>query len=445
MPNQEELDRAQALMDKAEDPVAAAIAFQGAEKGQEGMKNPAEMIAAEEALPPEEETPGTTETPPSDDQTVEVTQEQLDALVIKVKQPEVELSESEKLILDKMDKDLVVIKSTEPEPEYKINGAIVKESELEARWRKEKGLGDLDISKDAKRKLLTDFAEVLNKQTANRNITQGFQRNAEERKALEAESRRLREERIRFEAEQRAKQQEHQQNAAKIKSRDELIKNSGLTPEQIEHPETIQNDPKALRAYYKYLDAVEELPGLREAQKQIEKDIASQSDKVLKLQIDELIANHPQYKTKEPIDTLIGKILSKQPITDPNDKLIALELIDFVDQASNRGVEIEDIYALHEQRGTLAIKASAQSGPSPASPELPSARQNLLDRIKKFQQKANLSPSSAPAGGGGGERGSAGRERLATAIHRRDREILGESDSHDPLLKELGYGTKIKA
>ena len=336
-----------------------------------------------------------------------------------------ELNEDETALFLKIKNEKPVV---EEEKTYNIAGQEYTFSELKGKVIEDLELQDAVISEKAMQKVVEDYYKSQNRTEATKSINKGQKENAVERESLRAER-----------AEIIAVQKTIVQTINKLSNDITRLETAASNPVTKEDAE--EGDLDVKRAYFSKLDAQEKLKGLREEKESLETQGAKNENSKMKLEVSELQMAQPQYRTKEPLLTVIQKLKNGEQV-DPEDELKVQELSDLLETASTRGASLMSIYNLRSKQGMLAVKPLLHKKSVTATlPEL--NKTSITDAIRRAKERAEKALPNSDGSGGGGQRGGQKTERLATQMINRDKKILGE-ERDDFAADVLGFGTKKK-
>jgi hypothetical protein len=417
----------------------------GANEGQPDLPKPADIEAFErgqpapgQPTPPAEDTPAPAKEdepkpgeapPPKGDG--EQPPDEMETILAKVDKGEA-LSEEEEALLIVEGKR---VEGEQPPPKtHKINNQEFTEDELEARMRKEWGIGDRKLRPEARDKALEDYIKAQNRTEFSRVTQQKSEEVAHREKAVEVQ--RLQAEQLRAQAQAelqaaRAKQKDFEDRVARLTKQAD----SGATKEGIIDPETQQPDPDRLFEYQEKLRAQRELKEVETEREKLNQSESLIQRKALEADVAAFVAGHPEYATKGDLLTQWDKF-SRGEAIDKDDRLRVMELHDFYTQAAQNGMSVENVFALHEARGTLAVKPPAQPEQTTTAPTIPKvlpSAKTWAQMIRAHREKIRSTPTGLPAGGGG-DRGKPGATPTSRQIVEHDARIAGTSD--DNFLKE---------
>jgi hypothetical protein len=355
----------------------------------------------------------------------------LDAIQVKLASEEA-LTEEEQAILDKIDKG-IELKEKEPEevPQtYKIGSKMLSEEEAEKAAREFLKIGQVDLSKEARRRVIDTFVKAQNRSVAQTKIVQGYGEVAEGRRANTAERQRL-------EA-LSARLSEQRKNLIQQRQRLEGLAAKPVTEEDVA---ANNNDSKMLRDLIRKEDAVEQLPDIVRQEKELTDQEARTQFELQRSIINEFVAGHEEYKLPEDISVLARKItdpIQRESVPKEVRRKVR-ELVQLLEQAGTDSSTMEDIWDFRRENNTLAIRPTAQAAGPGERPVLPKPEDSLL-KIKKYRE--GLSRGTVSRSGSRGAGGGVGplnpSNLTARNIIETDRKIQGDNRA-DPNLKALGY------
>lgn len=392
------------------------------------LPTPAEVIAAEKNIPTQTEKQSEEETT---EQGQTFSEEILATIELKLNAGE-ELSEEEKAIAAKVEEEIKEpeqAKETAKETVFKIGKDELTSSQVEEKMRAELNLGKLDISADAKEKMLQMYVKAQNRSEAQVSVAKGFEENARTREALSTE-------RIRLEQVAKSVAEAEQRLEAK------RIKLSRAAQNPVEQKDVYDElgrvDIAKLEELRKKNDAIDQLNDINEELESLKQQKTGTQREVRIAMANEFASAHPEFSpTTESIVEIATKINQGIPV-DPEDEIKVLELTRLMDEAVARGLTLEKIHAIESRRGTLAVKPVAQPTKD-AEPKIPT---NLPKPTKTLPQKiAEMRAKIAKAGvdtSSPGIKMPAQKPTKASELIRNDQNVLG-TNSADPVVRELGY------
>lgn len=382
----------------------------------------AEVIAAEQGKP----APVVKEEEVKEEvKTEEISQEALAMLQLKLQSGE-ELTDDEKVIANKIDAE---VKDPEPVKEaiFKIGKDEFTSSQLEEKMRTELNLGKLDISSEAKEKMLQMYAKSQNRSEAQVSVAKGFEENARTREMLSME---------RVKLEQIAKNVAESEQKLESK-RAKLLKLANNPIEQKDvYNELNQIDVIKLGEYQKKNSAIEELNEINEELVALKTQKTDTQRGVRVAMANEFMALHPEFKTQGDLIDIATKINQGHEV-DPEDEIKVLEVTRLMDEAIARGLTLEKIYSIESRRGTLAVKPTAQSVKEETKipVNLPKNPKSLAQKIAEYSKKQS---KASPGTDSPGTPMPIGKPSTARDLIKSDQATLGLNTS-DSFVKLAGY------
>jgi len=341
-----------------------------------------------------------------------------------------ELSEEEQRALDELEKRLEESEKAKPaivgtlKESYNVAGKEYTPDEIVERMRVDL---ELEPTDKVTAKMVDVYVRALNRNEQQRRV---------EERAAEVAAQRKQNLAMRLELESKARdlerrEREYQTQYEKLKQ----LASLGIKKEDLYDEETQTVDEDKRRMYYRQEDAKEQLRELEAQREQIRQQQKEVQAQIERETVAGFVAGHPEYATKEPLHIVAKKIEEGAPV-DPEDKLKVLELVELLDSAFTKGVTMDEIHALRQRQGTLAITAEAQPQQSRGAQRKPT--NNIAERIRKLRERAKKLPTYLGEGSGtGAERGMDSKKRLAVRMIEQNRNALRDYD--DPELRKLGY------
>lgn len=391
------------------------------------LPTPAEVIAAELNQPETPETPKEPEATPAGPTEVE-----LATIELKLQNNE-ELTAEEKVIAERIDAE---VKEPEPvvpaepviEEKFKIGKDEFTSSQIEEKMRAELNLGKLDISKEAKEKMLQMYVKSQNRSEAQVAVAKGFEENAQTRQVLSMERSRL-EQAAKSLVDAEARLVAKQQKLSKVA-------NNPIEQKDI-YNELNQVDLTKFAQFQDKNRAIADLEEINDELKAIQNQKTDTQRNVRIAMANEFTLAHPEFKTGEDIISLATKINQGVPV-DLEDEIKVRELTRLMDEAINQGLTLEKSYILESRRGTIAVKPTAQPAedPKPKIPAtLPKNPKTLAQKVAEFRAK---NAKASPDTGSPGTPMPVSKPTKASELIRSDQNILG-TNAADPMVRSLGY------
>lgn len=435
------------------------------EKGQKGIPTQADIIAKEQEmaegkraygdysdnpLPPQKPAaqpapkpePKPKEQPAADDDKPPKPKEDgefdYDILLSKLEKDE-DLSDEEQAFLDQ---ERESISSSElpdevKSKEYKIAGKIYSFEDMEKQMREKTKLGDVELPVESRAELVETYVKTLNRTEQQRAVAKREQELAREREDITG---RLKE--LEFEERAMTKEWERLQSE---KTKAEAMAKLGMKKEDTVDPETGAFDPDRFYNYTKQQEAKERLEDINNREKDLRESQNRVSTEITRNRILEFIQAHPEYETKEPIDTAINNFLDGKKI-DPDDEIKVLELSEILEQASTRRLPMEKIHLHMKAKKQIGVQPESDpaqpGGKGDSPPNLPrtpkSDRKKLIAEIRAMKEKRNRIPGDL----GGGSTGTPGspseKKSMAKQLIEHDRRVV-HGETPDSFLDEIGY------
>lgn len=386
------------------------------------LPTPEEVIAAEQGNPA-----------PVEAESTEPSPEELATIELKLNAGE-ELTTEEKAIADKIDQEVAEpapVVPAEPviEEKFKIGKDEFTSSQVEEKMRAELNLGKLDISKDAKEKMLQMYVKSQNRSEAQVAVAKGFEENAQTRQVLSMERSRL---------EQAAKSLVDAE--ARLVAKQQKLSKTANSPieEKDIYNELNQVDLTKFAQFQDKNRAVQDLEEINDELRAIQGQKTDTQRNVRIAMANEFVLSHPEFKpvTGDIVD-LATKINQGVEI-DLEDEIRVRELTRLMDEAINGGLTLEKSYAIESRRGNLAVKPIAQSikEPEPKVPtNLPKNPKTLAQKVAEFRAK---SAKASPDTGSPSVPLPAKKPTTASELIRSDQTTLG-TNTRDPMVRSLGY------
>lgn len=397
---------------------------------QPNLPTPAEVIAAEKNLPAPAETKETEEEKePAPAQSF--SEEVLATIELKLKAGE-ELTDEEKAVAAKIEEEIKEPeqpKETAKETIFKIGKEELTASQVEEKMRAELNLGKLDLSAEAKERMLQMYVKAQNRSEAQVSVAKGFEENARTREALAVE---------------RAKLEQVARSVAESEQRLEAkrVKLSRAAQNPVElkdvYDELGRVDVVKLEELRKKNDAIDQLNEINEELEALKQQKSGTQREVRVAMANEFAAAHPEFSPESASITEIATKINQGLPVDPLDEMRVLELTRLMDEAASRGLTLEKIYSIELARGTLAVKPVAQptkEAETKIPKNLPKPTQTLEQKIAAV--RARMSKASADTSSPGVKMPPQKPTKAAELI-RIDQDLLGNNTS-DPFIKQNGY------
>lgn len=392
------------------------------------LPTPAEVIAAEENKPAAEtpvETPVETPAEP-----VAIASEETLAMIeLKINAGE-ELTEEEKAITAKIEesmKEPEIPPAPVKESVFKIGKDEFTSSQIEEKMRTDLNIGKIDLSAEAKEKMIQMYVKSQNRSEAQVAVAKGFEENAQERHQLALERQRL-------EGIARSTAERETRLMAKVQKLQKVASNP--VEQKDVYNELNQVDVIKLGQFQDKNRAIEELQEVNEELESIKAQKTDTQRQVRIAMLNEFTAVHPEFKTAAAIEDIATNINKGLPV-DPDDEMKVLELTRLMDEAAYRGLTLEKIYTVESRRGTLAVKPAAQSAPEPPKipTTLPKPPKPLAQKIADFRAKNS---KATPGTSSPGAPMPPAKPSNAAELIRSDQRTLGMNNA-DPLVRSIGY------
>jgi hypothetical protein len=332
------------------------------------------------------------------------------------------LTDEEQAALDKIKAE---VEKPEPEVEkptktYKIAGKDVPFDEMEARYRKETGLGDLILSAGTLEKNVDMFARVQNREAAHVAVAERQKVVAQDVKQLQLEKDRVSEQKRALEQERREIELTRTRIERDRKRLEEKAK-STVTEADIEDPDTGKTNYVKLREFNAKQDAQEQLSELD----QQEQEIGLREQKIQTNLVHTILTDfqltHPQYRTSEDIREVARKINQGQAVQQ-DDEVRVLQMTSMLNEASTMNLSLEKVYASRKAVNQILPEvAPTTGGPKAALPN--NDAKTLAEKIAKYKelQKRTLK-LAGPSGGG--TRGAEGKKTLGQQVMEETKYLL---------------------
>lgn len=394
--------------------------------GKNGENTSADVVSAEEAMRiAEAAAKGTAPEPKADSaDTVEITEEEINALKEKAEKSPDQLTDDEKSFLEELNGPAAGDDEAPPEEEkvYTVGGVEKKQSEILAELGEELGVDTAELPAESKEKMIAMFLDSKNKSAWQKTLTQKSQNVSEERKKAEAILNQVSVQRERTEA-----------ALEDIKSK--VAKLEKFASSAITEAEAI-DDPKKMREYIRKQDAEEELPALLEQQKELETKASQYADSQQVAEITLFQSANPQYQTSEKFTEVLQKFDENVIDESHPDVDRLLDIVDITRHAKAIGKSLEVAQKDLAKRGQLRVKATSQSKLSIPKPQ-PQKGETFAEKLARRQKN----PTAFLPGKGGSAplRSSAPKKALGDVLKDHSSASVGTStDSNAPLAK-MGY------
>jgi len=448
------------------DAVADAVAVVGANKGQEGLLKPADIIkfeadkAAQPPIPPVTQTA----TPPAPPPTVPpgaiaapavtppgtppatpapitpltpYTKAEVDALLVKI-DTGVQLTPDETAMAAAISRVEELSAPPTPPPStvtYKIGDRMYNDAEIRQVFRQDTGIRGTDISKDVEDKLLQMWYKAQNRTEFSQTVTQ----NAE---ALAHERNRITGERVRVE-QQAILVRQQMEDLKRTKTELEAIAALSITEADIDDPATGRPNYVKLTQYQQKVAAEQGLANIARREQELQRQQSETSQNQLRIEIESVVAAHPQFKTNGNLLEVWDKLLRQETIASAEDRLRVLELHDLFNAARIKGISVEDEFALRASRPNGLAHPDrpvqpANGGAAALVPDLSALSKTWAEKVRAHRRRLEAAPPATPAPGGTPHVEVPPPIPVAQSLIKEDNLILGNG-AQDPFLKSLGY------
>jgi hypothetical protein len=421
------------------DALEDAIRIQGKAEPVSGMTQPAELERKEAGLPPVVPAPVVTE-PEKKEPEVKPEPVVLEDLEKKLATGTEALTADEQAVVDDIKKkeEDAAAEAAKKEAETKadlgkithnIGGKNYSFEELEKKAREEMKFGNVDLSVEARKNLVETYVKAANRSDAAYAVGERQKAVAAERKQLDAEKLAAKAALDTTNARLKAQQEMLATQRTQMEKRKvnlEKAAKSTITEEETFNEETGRPNLAKQAEYMEKIRAEKELAALAEEEEQVTAESAKLEEAALRNQIDELVFEHPQYKTSEDINEVSKKMRSGGNVT-PEDAARVLALIGMVTTASTMKLPLKTVYESQKLMGQTLPEEAAQTTKLEDLPALPKPNQSAADMIRRHRERLAKAPASLGGGGTGGQRGSGKVSRAAEMIAE-SAEIMGHDN-----------------
>lgn len=319
----------------------------------------------------------------------------------------------------------------------KIGGKELTEADAESKMRASTGIGNAELTPEAKKNLIDLWAKAENKKEANRSIDTGYKENAQTREENARAALAIRETRIQLES-TASNLLGQQQEMLALQEELKAAAASTLSEEEIYDVDTGRPKIAEMNEFSAKIKAQQQLPKVEARITEVTKKIQDAQRNLAIAGFKEKQTMHPEYQTSESADIIVDKIHRNDPTLKKEDRIKVQELSRLIDEANAQRIPFEDQLEYARMTNNTAIKPSAQSArPSiPGIENLPDAT-TLQEQIAAFRKNRKSSPSSAGTGAPSGSGKSEKSIARQTIEHAHSIGIVGKGD--DEFLKEIGY------
>ena len=334
----------------------------------------------------------------------ETPESKLEAIQEKVELGQ-DLTEDEQKVLDELDKE------TEPDPEvkYRIAGTELSYAEAKAKMREAHGIGDVDLNKEAERKLVETWVKAQNKtefskrlDTEAKNVARGREGVIETARQLQYRERQIIEQAAKMEATLVSVGQQLESLTSRRAKLQQVIQGAPRTNEELYHPETGQIVPEKLADQVRARNAAQELQDiasdeqtLKQKQEQLSEQVRTANSQKEWIALEDFTTRIAPEFMPETTDlaTAFSKYHNGEPMDD-GDWTRMHELTQMLTEREASGAQLERIYQYKRSSGQLTVRGAQAPGSGRALPSPRTKGEDIVNRINRIRNRINSAPST---------------------------------------------------